>query len=168
MKFIFAPLALALLLNLAPTDQTFKAEARGIKREVRIYLGAGENLECEDGVYCIAPVLRTVDRRAPARGALQAFLSGPTTEEKSHGFYALHTQYLSITRLAITKGTARVSFRTTREEWQRWPGDLAPIRFAIAIEKTLKQFPNVRRVIICLDGDLDFVGGRGGPRKRCN
>jgi hypothetical protein len=166
-KIVFAPLALALLLNLAPTSQTVKAEARATKRAVRIYLGC----KCEDSKdsnYCITPVLRAVDRRAPALGALKAFLSGPTEAEKSQDLYALYTEYLSIKRLAITKGTARVSLRTTCEVGSRWPGDMAPETFSVAIEKTLKQFPNVRRVMICLDGYADFASERGGPRKRCN
>ena len=167
MKIVFAPLAFAVLLNLAPTSQTVTAEARANKRGVRIFLGC--NCEASDDPnYCIAPVLRAVDRGSPARGRLKAFLSGPTEEEKSKGIHALYTQCLSVKSLAITKGTARVSLRTTCEAGSQWPGDLAPEAFSVAIEKTLKQFPSVHRVIICLDGYADFASERGGPRKRCN
>jgi len=165
MKTVFALLICAILLNAA----TFNAEARPAKKEVRIYFGSSQKTDCgNDNLFCIEPVSRMVDGRSPALGAMKALIAGPTAEEKSKGLYAPYTEYLSIKRLVITRGTAQVSLRTTRKGWQRWPGDMAPGRFTAAIEKTLKQFPGVRRVAICLDGYADFGSERGGPRKRCN
>jgi sporulation and spore germination protein len=164
-KTFFALLICAILLNVT----TFEAEARPAKKEVRIYLGSSKEADCgNDNLFCIEPVSRMVDSRSPALGAIKALISGPTAEEKSKGLYAPYTEYLAIKKLVITKGTAHVSLRTTRRGWQRWPGDMAPGRFTAAIEKTLKQFPNVRRVTICLDGYADFGSERGGPRKRCD
>lgn len=167
MKIILAPLTFAVLLNVATGSQMFNADARPTKREVRIYLGSWGELECEDSIYCIFPVSRTVDSRSPARGAINALIAGPTEEEKGKGLYPPSTEYLSIKSLTISKGTARLSLRTTRKGLQRWGGSMAPGRFIAVIEKTLKQFPNVRRVIICLDGYADFASQRDGPRKRC-
>jgi sporulation and spore germination protein len=169
MKIVLAPLTIAILLNHAPASRTLNADAQPTKREVRIYLGSRQEADCgKDNPYCIEPVLRIVDSRSAALGALNALITGPTAEEKSRGLYAPSTEYLSIKRLQITKGTARVSLRTTRDGWQRWPGDMAPGRFIAAIEKTLKQFPRVRRVIICLDGYADFASERDRPRRRCS
>lgn len=165
MKTVFALLICAVSLNVT----TFNAEARAVKKEVRIYLGSSKETDCgNDNPFCIEPVSRTVDSRSPALGAMKALIAGPTAEEKSKGLYAPYTDYLAIKRLVITKGTAQVSLHTTRKGWARWPGDMAPGRFTAAIEKTLKQFPNVRQVTICLDGYADFASERGGPRKRCN
>jgi hypothetical protein len=169
MKIVLSPLILAILLNQAPDSRPLNAGARPTKREVRIFLGSMREADCgKDNPYCIEPVLRIVDSRSPALGALNALITGPTADEKSKGLYAPSTEYLSIKRLEITKGTARVSLRTTRDGWQRWPGDMAPGRFIAAIEKTLKQFPGVRLVLICLDGYVDFASERDRPRRRCN
>jgi hypothetical protein len=165
MKIALALLACAILPNMT----AFNAEARPAKKEVRVYLGSSRQDDCgEDNLFCIEPVSRMVDGRSPALGALKALIAGPTAEEKSKGLYAPYTEYLSVKRLVIAKGTAHVSLRATRKGWQRWPGDMAPGRFTAAIEKTLRQFPNVRRVAICLDGYADFASERGGPRQRCN
>lgn len=165
MKSVIALLGCAVLLNIA----AFNVDARPAKKEVRIYLGSYKEAECgNDNPFCIKPVTRMVDSRSPALGAMKALIAGPTAEEKSKGLYAPYTEYLSIKRLVITKGTAHISLRTTRKGWLRWPGDMAPSRFREAIEKTLKQFPGVRRVALCLDGYTDLDSGEGGPRKRCN
>ncbi len=165
MKIAIALLGFAVLLNIA----AFNVDARPAKKEVRIYLGSSKETDCgNDNLFCIEPVSRMVDGRSPALGAMKALIVGPTAEEKSKGLYAPYTEYLSIKRLVITRGTAHLSLRTTRRGWARWPGDMAPGRFTAAIEKTLKQFPNVRRVMICLDGYADFGSERGGPRKRCS
>jgi hypothetical protein len=164
-KIVLALLTSAILLSIA----AFNADAQTPKKEVRIYLGSFREDNCgNDNIYCIQPVLRNVDRRSPALGALKALIAGVTAEEKSKDLYTPYTEYLAVKRLVITKGTAQVSLRTTRKGWQRWPGDMAPGRFKAAIEKTLKQFPNVRRVTICLDGYADFASGGNGPGERCN
>ena len=148
MKTVFALLICAVLSN----GSALSVEARPAKKEVRIYLGSSQENDCgNDNLFCIEPVSRMVDNRAPALGAIKALIAGPTAEEKSRGLYAPYTEYLSVKRLVITRGAAHVSLRTTRKGWQRWPGDMAPGRFTAAIEKTLKQFPGVRRVTICLD-----------------
>ena len=59
----------------------------------------------------------------------------------------------------IRGATARVNFVTSRT-WAGWPGDLAPARFKMAVELTLKQFPGVRRVVVSLDGDPNFYSER--------
>lgn len=165
MKIVFALLICAVLLNVT----TFDVAARPAEKEVRIYLGSSKETDCgSDNPFCLEPVSRTVDSRSPALGAIKALIAGATAEEKSKGLYAPYTEYLAVKRMVITRGTAQVSLRTTRRGWRRWPGDMAAGRFTAAIEKTLMQFPNVRRVTICLDGYSDFGSERGGPRKRCN
>jgi hypothetical protein len=57
--------------------------------------------------------------------------------------------------LTIKDGTARINFVSSRT-WAGFPGDIAPARFKKAVELTLKQFANVKRVIVSLDGDVNF------------
>lgn len=153
------------LMGLAPRADVFA----GVKeKEVRIFLGSYREQDCKpNDVYCLVPVTRTVNGRALALGALKALLAGPTEDEKTRGLYAPYTENLAIRSLRLSRGTARLSLRTSVQGFQRWPGDLAPARFIAAIEQTLKQFPTVRRVVICLDGYEDFASEEDGPKKKC-
>jgi hypothetical protein len=118
----------------------------------------------EDQLLGLVAVTRRIDGAAPARGALNALIAGPTTAEKKRGFESPHAKNLSIRRLVIRGGVARVSLRSTTN-LLRWPGDSAPWRFGEAITRTLKQFPTVKRVAICLDGQT--LGGKDGNPERC-
>jgi len=105
----------------------------------------------------LSPVDRYVNAAAPARAALEALLSGPTPEEERRGFGSLSSAAeFGIGSLKIADGTARVNFVASRT-WGGWAGSTSPIRFKTAVELTLKQFPNVRRVIVSLNGDPNFA-----------
>jgi hypothetical protein len=83
-------------------------------------------------------------------------LKGPTEEERSQGFDGVSGGGdFAIGSLKIARGTARINFVVSRT-WAGFPGDLAPVRFKKAVEMTLMQFPNVRRVIVSLNGDRNF------------
>ncbi len=124
------------------------------RKQVKVYF------HHEPGEYVdLAPVKRYVNAASPPRAALEALLRGPTPEEKRRGFDSLASaDEFSIGSLKITDGTARVNFVAGRT-WAGWPGDTAPIRFKTAVELTLKQFSNVRRVIVSLNGDPKFLDG---------
>jgi len=115
----------------------------------------------------LVPVQREVSVVSPARGALEALIAGPTPDEKTRGLLAPYTEGLTITNLKILNGIARVSFASSCGDCPRWPDDLAVWRFTEGINRTLKQFPNVRRVVICLDGFEDFGILNQAPTKRC-
>ena len=119
-----------------------------------------------ENLLALVPVRRTVSVTTPARGAIEALIAGPTDEEKGRGLRSPYTDGLSIKTLAIDDGTARISFVSKCADCPRWPGDLAPWRFREAVERTLKQFPTVRRVVICLDGVENFDAG-GDDIKKC-
>jgi spore germination protein GerM len=107
----------------------------------------------------LSPVERKVSAASPARAALEALLRGPTAQERRKGFDSLASAHLfAIGSLKITGGTARVNFVVSRK-WLGWSGDTAPIRFRKAVELTLQQFPNVKRVIVSLNGDPRFAEG---------
>lgn len=111
----------------------------------------------EPGEYIdLAPVKRYVRAATPARAAIEALLGGPTREEVSRGFDGLASaDQFRIASLRIAGGIARVNFVVSKT-WAGFPGDTAPIRFKKAVELTLKQFPNVRSVIVTLNGDPNF------------
>ena len=135
-------------------------------RQVRVYFYSEKELHSKpssdsrraavEELLALVPVRRTVSVTTPARGAIEALIAGPTDEEKGRGLRSPYTDGLSIKTLAIDDGTAHVSFVSKCADCPRWPGDLAPWRFREAVERTLKQFPTVRRVVICLDGVENF------------
>lgn len=125
------------------------------QKQVKVYFYTETNPEYID----LGPVKRMVSAISPARAALEALLAGPTPEEIRKGFDSLASAgEFSIGSLKISNGTARVNFVASRT-WAGWSGDLAPVRFKKAVELTLKQFPNVRRVIVSLNGDTKFDRG---------
>lgn len=158
----------AVLLGLAILGPGSSVFAQAKARQVKIFLGSNREQDCKpNDVYCLVPVSRTINGPAFAFGAVNALLAGPTEAETSRGLYAPYTEKLTIRSLRVAKGTARLSLRTTLPGIARWPGDLAPARFQMAIEQTLKQFPTVRRVVICLEGYEDFADQETGPKKKC-
>jgi len=136
----------------APAAYASKARAQPAKtKKVKIYFyhDPGEYID-------LSPVERRVSAVSPARAAINALLKGPTEEERSRGFDGLAgAPEFAIGSLKIARGTARINFVVSRT-WAGFPGDIAPARFKKAVELTLRQFPNVRRVIVSLNGDRNF------------
>jgi len=128
-----------------------KGQARRKLVKVYFYHEPGEYID-------LSPVKRSVSPVSPARAAINALLGGPTAEERGRGFDGLASASdFSIGSLKIKDGTARVNFVVSKT-WAGFPGDTAPIRFKKAVELTLQQFPNVRKVIVTLNGDPNFDG----------
>ena len=144
-------IALACLLPLQSLTAR-AAKGKPLKRKlvkVYFYHDPGEYID-------LAPVERNVSAVSPARAAIEALLEGPTPAEERRGFSSLASaNEFAIGSLKIVGGTARVNFVASRT-WMGWPGDLAPARFRKAVELTLKQFPNVRSVIVSLNGNPKF------------
>ena len=155
MKSAVATIVVALtLLGLSETAHTTAGAIHVQKerrRHVKVYLyhDPGEHID-------LSAVRRYVSPASPARDAIEELLKGPTADEMSRGFASLAgADEFAIGSLRISGGTARINFVASRT-WSGWPGDLAPVRFKTAVELTLKQFPNVRRVIVSLNGDPGF------------
>jgi spore germination protein GerM len=152
----FSAVIVVALLTLIPTSSAGLTPGKGPaqrRKQVKVYFyhDPGEYID-------LAPVKRYVNPASPARAAIIALLNGPTAEERRRGFDGLASASdFSIGSLKITDGTARINFVVSRT-WMGFAGDLAPIRFKKAVELTLKQFSNVSRVIVTLNGDPNFDG----------
>jgi len=139
----------------APVSAALQAKVVS-RKEIKVYFyhDPGEYID-------LAPVTRSVNAAAPARPAIEALLKGPTAVERRRGFGPLASaSQFRIGSLKISGGTARINF-VSKRSWAGWPGDLAPARFKIAVELTLKQFPSVQRVIVSLNGDEKLADERG-------
>jgi hypothetical protein len=167
---IIAALAVLIPIPLADAQQ-----ARSDKRQVRVFFYTIEDLESKkpsrsrraavENTLALVAVRRMVSANAPARGAIEALIAGPTDEEKGRGLRSPYADDLTIKTLEIDDGTARIGLVSKCADCPRWPGDLAPWRFREAVERTLKQFSTVRRVVICLDGVENFDDNSGDAKK---
>jgi hypothetical protein len=150
-KQIFVSLFLIGLLAGLCTAQTNRRSAAPKSQRIKIYFYH------EPGEYIdLSPVTRVIRSNSPAWAAIEGLLAGPTAAERQKGFEGLSgAGEFAIGKLTIKGGTARINFVSSRT-WAGFPGDIAPARFKKAVELTLKQFGNVKRVIVSLDGDLNF------------
>lgn len=111
------------------------------------------------------PARRRVDAASPLRNTLKALTEGPTkAEEKQKLFSAMFG--IKLLSVRLEKGVAYTYF--TMPEGATFSGDGSPFIFKNAVEKTALQFPNVKKVVVCLDGILDFWSESGEPPKKCS
>lgn len=83
-----------------------------------------------------------------AHNALNELLKGPTEEEKRKGASPL-VRNARILDLKIRKGKAKVNFS---KEFAPAGGSLAVWQCRIAVEEVLRQFPEIRKAEILVDG----------------
>jgi hypothetical protein len=114
--------------------------------------------------FGLKPVTRKVSAKSPLREALLALMKGPTVAEEAEGFSS-STYGIQLLSVKIKRGVAYTYF--TMPEGATFSGDGSPFLFENAVERTAKQFPNVRKVVVCLDGILDFGSESGEPSRKC-
>jgi hypothetical protein len=156
-----------LLLTLLPGS--FSAEAkRGYSaqsKEVKIYFikDPYDNSDPKNP-GSLGAVTRKVSAKSPLRGALLALTGGPTAAEEKRG-YSSSTWGIRLLSVKLKSGTAYAYF--TMPGGAMFSGDNSPFIFKDAVEKTALQFPNVRKVVVCLDGILDFGSESEDPPRKC-
>ncbi|HUQ32278.1 MAG TPA: hypothetical protein VM095_09160 [Pyrinomonadaceae bacterium] len=144
--------------------QTKQQAAR--KKQVSIFLPKdGDAPDPRSNPSNLQPVMREVNAAAPLRPTIEALLAGPTQKETRQGFGGHDVRGMYIVKVAVKNGTAYASF--AHRNWAGWSGDLSPLAFGDGVELTLKQFPGVRRTIVCVDGVVNFADESGGPEKKC-
>ena len=111
------------------------------------------------------PVKRRVDARSPLRNTLIALTKGLTRAEEKQGFVSVMFG-IKFVSVRLEQGTAYTYF--TMPEGAMFSGDLSPVVFRDAVERTALQFPNVKKVEVCLDGVLNFWDESDEELKKCN
>lgn len=110
------------------------------------------NLEDCRKVY---PVTREFDKM-PENMALQAIielLKGPTPEEISQGYSSFFSEKtkLILKNLKIKDETAYINFHDFRSIIPNVSASCGSAEFIAEIETTLKQFPNIKKVIVAIE-----------------
>lgn len=158
-------LSVAILIALGFTfAQAQKRAAPKKLREVKIYLVKWtEEYDPNNPAYLFA-VKRKVDAASPLHGALEALTRGETRREEKRGLDSgtFGIQFVSV---KLKNGTAVARF--TMPETASFSGDNSPFYFIAAVEKTALQFRAVKKVVVCLDGEVDFWREDDAPPKKC-
>ncbi len=114
----------------------------------------------------VFPVRRPLpSTRAVAAASLQALFAGPTPEEQAAGYRSPFSPATAglLKRIWIRQGTAYLDLHDLREPLATASSSCGAAELRAQIDRTLLQFPSVRRVRIAIDGDPrrfhEWLGG---------
>ena len=165
---IFNILIIAVLLLTAVGGARAQRKGASNLTEVKIYLAKEyDDYDAEydaKNPYNLVAVKRRVNAKSPLRSTLRALTEGATKqEEKQKLFSAMFG--IKLLSVRLENGTAYTYF--TMPEGATFSGDGSPFVFKHVVEKTALQFPQVKKVVVCLDGILDFWSESEDPPKKC-
>lgn len=114
-----------------------------------------DNADCVAPVY---PVRRTIPKTtAVAKAALEQLFAGPTSEEQAKGFYSDFSEATKslLISVNIKNRYAYVNLRdlTGSSSIGNFTTSCGGSNFYGQVERTLKQFPGIRKVFFAFAGD---------------
>lgn len=122
--------------------------------DVRVYF---QNSTLDPSTSCdlVFPVTREVSSKTQIyRAAIEALLGGPNAEELEAGYNTSLPQRVTLRSVAAdADGTVRADFDDRLDRGVG--GSCRVIAIREQIERTLKQFPEVREVVISVEGEVD-------------
>ncbi len=124
-------------------------------KEVKVYFHfiGTEGTESE-----IVPLKRRVSAKTPLRPAIEELLKEPTQAEIKSGYQSAGYDEMRFVSVKLKNGTARIDFsrklENDRSDYN--PGDLLTLRFESAVIKTARQFPAIKKVVVCVNGMNEF------------
>jgi spore germination protein GerM len=123
---------------------------------LRVYFNHAQRAGTEADCAIVFELRREVPPTAAvATAALQQLFAGPTEAERAAGYrspFSAATAGL-LKRVHIEHGTAYVDLNDLRDSLAGATSSCGAAEFNTAIERTLRQFSTVRRVILAIDGD---------------
>ena len=123
---------------------------------VKIYLGNSvQNPNSEDCGKVFAVTRQVPKTKAVARAALEELFKGVTAEEKAKDFYSTFSEESKsiLIKLNIKRGAAYINFRgNTKDILNGASSSCGSEAFFAQVEKTLKQFPTVKKVFYAIEG----------------
>lgn len=127
------------------------------QRKIKVYFPNTkfDKAECSVPVY---PTTRTIAKtNAVAKAALEQLFAGPTSEEKAKGFYSDFSEATKsfLISVNVKNRNAYVNLRdlTGTTSIGNFTTSCGGSNFLAQVEKTLKQFPTVRKVFFAIEGD---------------
>ena len=113
-------------------------------------------LYCDRTYFVQREVSRPTDNPASRLGelayiAIKELLEGPTEVEKARGFFTSINSGTKVQKISIEDGVATVDFNQAFNEGVG--GSCRVLAIRSQITNTLKQFPEIKEVIISVNGD---------------
>lgn len=144
---------LSVLLILVSVSCIYAQKSAGSKlKQVKVYFHfiGSEGIESK-----VIPLKRRVSRKAPLFPTLETMLVEPTEAEQKLGYYSAGYGDMKLVSVKLKRSVARIDFsRPIRDDYN--PGDLQTLTFESAVIKTAKQFPGIKKVIVCVNGINEF------------
>jgi hypothetical protein len=125
---------------------------------IRVFFGKNTTSNTSnDDCRIVVPVTRGAysDINTSARTAVEELLKGPTETEKNSGYFTSINPDVKIQKFSIEDGIAKVDFDKQLEFQMGGSCRVSAIRAQIT--QTLKQFPEIREVIISIDGRTEDI-----------
>jgi len=118
------------------------------------------NLNCEVTYSVSREVSRPTNNSESRVGELtyillKELLNGPTKVEKSQGFFTSINLGTKIQKISIVRGVATIEF--SEELVKGVAGSCRVQAIRSQITETLKQFPEIREVVILVNGDFETI-----------
>ncbi len=125
-------------------------------RGVRIYLGNSVKNSNSENCGRVFPVARRIPKtKAIARVALEELFKDVTAQEKAKDYHSIFSEKSKsiLIRLNVKKGAAYVNFReSVKEAANGASSSCGSDAFYAQVEKTLKQFPAVKKIFYAIEG----------------
>jgi spore germination protein GerM len=104
----------------------------------------------------VFPIERRIAKTtSTAHSAIAELLTGPTDAEKNQGYFTSINSGVTLQKLSIIDGVAKIDFNETLEQGVGGSCKVAAIRAQIT--QTLKQFSSVKDVIISINGRTEDI-----------
>lgn len=132
--------------------------------EIKIFLAKETEEYDERNPHGLIAVKRIIDARSPLRNALIALTGDVTEAEKKRKLFSAMFG-IKLLSVRVKNQTAYAYF--TMPEGATFSGDGSPFVFEDAVKRTAMQFPPIKKVVVCLDGILDFWSESEEPSKKC-
>jgi spore germination protein GerM len=124
--------------------------------ELRVYFNNAQRAGTDADCAIVFALPRQVPKtEGVAAAALQQLFAGPTDGERAAGYrspFSAATAGL-LKRIRIEHGTAYVDLHDARAQLAGATSSCGAAEFQMQVERTLHQFPTVRRVILAIDGE---------------
>ncbi len=149
------------------TNEEIAREYESEYKDVVVYEWLPNEKPPEGKNYFLMAVGKTIKRQeaiAPLRPTLELLFAGADESSKQSGFTGA-TFGMKFEGVNLINGTAIVRFSQPPNQTNY--GSLAPYIFQEAIERTAKQFPTVKKVVICAVGETLFDSQLENPFPRC-
>jgi spore germination protein GerM len=150
--------ALLCLIAAAGQDAHGQQRAENGSMTVKVYFGNEKQNPNTDPCGLVFPVKRVIPKTAAvAKATLEQLFAGPTADEKTEGYHSWFTPATkSILKSVVVKNkTAYVNFKSNA--FEVLTGNVSTScgsdQFLSEMEKTLLQFPSIKKVFFAIDGN---------------